>query len=242
MDVFKKEDFKYNPMAIKSKLKKVGNTILTSVNMSILVFGKFVEKDMTILDNVCKVIGVVAIVDENKNYAIMTVPGVYDVEPNAIGDIEIDGEHYYNLEIEKDEALISDITIVKNNSYIYKLFDVFVLNGKVPFFLGYEDMLKVFKNLPKFTGSKLGKDTLPFEIFVAMIARNEKDPTIEYRLSIKNKNDLKHIPKWVGLNNIYYSYGSTLAKIAGSYFKTGTLVATINKSSEPTKLEKILKA
>jgi len=241
MDVYESKDLKYNPTAIKSKLKTISNTISTSVDLTILVFGKFVDKDMTILDNVCKVMGVIAVMDDNKNYSIMTVPGVFDVEPNAIEDIEVDGEHYYGLRIEGGDSFISDTSIVKDNSYVYKLFNTLILNGKVPFFLGYNDMLTIFKNLPKFTGSKLGTDSLPFEIFISMIARNKKDPTKDFRLDLKTSKDFNTKPEWVGLSNIYYSYGSTLSKVAGSYFKTGTLVATINKSKEPTKLEKILR-
>jgi len=241
MDVYESKDLKHNPAIIKSKLKTIGNSIVTSENLTILVFGKFVEKDMTTLDNVCKVVGVLAIMDDNMNYSIMAVPGVVEVEPNAIENIDIDGEHYFGLKIEKGDSLISDTTIVKDNSYIYKLFNVLILNGKVPFFLGYKDMLSIFKNLPKFTGSKLGKDTLPFEIFISMVARNKEDPTKDFRLSLKTNKDVNSIPKWIGLSNIYYSFGSTLSKVAGSYFKTGTLVATVNKSKEATKLEKILK-
>jgi len=242
MDVYDSKDLKRNSDLIKSKLKTVGNSIITNVNLSILVYHKFVDKEMTILDNVCKVVGIIAIMDDDNNYAIMTVPGVMSVEPNEIEDIEIDGEHYYKLVIIKGEALISDTTIVKDTGYVYKVFDLLVLKGKVPFFLNYEDMLSLFKNFPEYTGTKIGKDTLPFEIFTAMIARDKNDPTKDFRLTVKTHNDaIKEPPKWVGLMNIYYSFGSTLSKIAGSYFKTGVLVAAVNKNKKQTKLEKILK-
>jgi len=242
MDVYNSSDLKRNSNLIKSKLKTVGNTIITNTDLSILVYHKFVDKEMTILDNICKVMGIMAIIDNDNNYAIMTVPGIMSVEPNEIEDVEIDGEHYYKLVISKGDALISDTTIVKDTGNVYKVFDLLILKGKVPFFLNYEDMLAIFKNLPEFTGTKIGKDTLPFEIFIAMIARDKNDPTKDFRLTVKTHNDaIKESPKWVGLTNIYYSFGSTLSKIAGSYFKTGVLVAAVNKNKKPTKLEKILK-
>jgi len=243
MDVLDSKDLKRNPDLIKKKLKNIGDSIVTSVNLSILVYNKFVDKNMTILDNVCKVAGIIAIMDEDNNYGIMTIPGVFTIEPSSIDDVEIDGDHYYRLEVEKDDIFISDITIVKDTSFAFKTFNVLILSGNIPFFLGYEDLLNIFENLPNYAGTKLGIDTLPFEIFTAMVARDIKNPTKDYRTVVKTRNDLtKILPKWVGLQDIYYSFGSTLSKVAGSYFKTGTLAAIVNKNEKPTKLEKILKA
>jgi len=243
MEAFKSSDFKRNPSVLTKHFKEKEKRIVTDKDMYILVHSKFVDKELTILDNVCKVMGILAVVDEDKNYTIMTIPGMYNVEPSGIENIEIDGELYYTLHIEAGDDLISDTTVVKDSNNAYKVFDLFILSGKIPFFLEYEDLLDVFANLPKFAGIKLGKDTLPFEVFVAMVARDKNDNTKDYRLIINDRKDLNSKkPEWVGLMNIYYSFGSTLSKVAGSYFKTGTLAAIVNKNEKPTKLEQLLKA
>jgi len=173
----------------------------------------------------------------------MTVPGVFNVESSEIDTIEIDGTNYYRLKIDANTPLISDTTIVKNGGLVYNIFELFILQGKIPFFLKYEDVVSIFTNMPKFTGTKTGKDSLPYEIFTAMIARNKKDPSEYYRNIINNINDTHTKPiLWTGLMNIYYSFGSTLAKVAGSYMKTGTLVAMVSpQHGKPTKLEKVLR-
>jgi len=242
MEVFKSKDFKRNSDLIKKKIKQKDNMLIANEDLYILVYGTFVEKNITILDNVCKVLGILAIVDEKGNYGIMNIPNTIKVEPNEIEDVEIDGEHYYKLAITGGEPLVSDLTVVKDTDYVYKVFEVLTLRGKVPFFIGYTDMLGIFSNLPKYTGASIGKDSLPFEFFTAMISRDIKDPTKNYRDGIKTKSDLSKEVKWIGVMNIYYSFGSTLAKIAGSYFKQGLLVSTVNKQEgEPTKLEKALR-
>ena len=238
MDSISSNGLKRNPKAIKDKLKTIGNTVKTSVDMKILVYDTFVSKRISILDNVCRIIGIVAIVDSNNNYAIMTVPGVINVEPNEISSIEIDGELYYELHITAGELLISDTNVVKDTDYVYKIFEALMLRGKVPFFIMYQDLLKIFINMPKYNGGSVGKDPLPFEIFTAIMARSSNDPTVFYRNSKHGDEE----PKWIGFMNIYYSFSSTLSKVVGSYFKTGVLVANVNKQKEPTKLEKILRA
>ena len=209
MDAVNSKDLNRNPKIITDKLKAIGNTMKTSANMRILVYDTYVSKGISILDNVCNIVGVLAILDDKNNYGVLTIPGIINVEPNEISSMEIDGELYHVLEIAAGELLISDTNIVKDTDFVYKIFEATMLRGKVPFFLEYEDMVKVFT---KFYRNTITKQT-----------GNPK-------------------PRWVGFMDIYYSFSSTISKVVGSYFKTGVLVANINKQKEPTKLEKVLRA
>ena len=242
MDVLDISKLKRNPEAIKKKIKKVENTMIAKENMLIVFPEKFVDKELTLLDNTSEVFGVVAILDEKNNYSILTIPSRFIVEPAEIENIEINEEPYIALHIEAGQALISNTKMVKNQDITFPIFDLFMLQGKVPWYINYEDLLDVFIKLDKYAGSKVGGLVLALEALTALNARDPKNPETEFRMIINNVEDMKKKPvEWVGLKNIYYSFKSTLSKIAGAYFKQGVLAAVVKPEKETTDLEYVLR-
>ena len=236
MDRIESKRFKRNPEVIKNMIKKEGYKVIALEELYVIFPSKFVDKGLTILGNISEVFGVIAVVDKDYNYGLYTIPARIDIEPSSIEEIEIDGVIYVKLTIEKHQLLFSSTKIVKNADITYPLFDLLIMQGKVPFYLEYEDLLEVFTNLPKYAGTKVGSHYLPIEIVISIIARDSKNPDIEYRWT---KGDKK--PMWIGLTNIYYSYKSTLAKIAGNYFKQGVIAAVVKPEKSVTDVEYALR-
>jgi len=233
---------KRNAKLIKSKYRKVGDMLIAKEKLYILFPSKFVDKDLSILDNVCKILGVIAIMDDNNNYAVSTIPGRIDIEPSEIETVDINNELYTMLVIEPGDPLFSDTRIIQNTDMVFNVFELLLLQGKVPFYLNYEDLLNVFTNMPRYTGTSVGKDSLVFEILIALSARNPNNLDQQFRMFVKDRKMAMSItPAWVGLRNIYYSYNSTLSKIAGSYFKKGLVASIIKPEKDATVLENILR-
>jgi len=233
---------KRNPEAIKKKLKKVDNTIIAKEDMLIIFPEKFVDKELTNLDNVSDVFGVVAVLDNNNNYSVLTIPSRFTVEPAEIENIEINEEPYVALHIEAGQPLISNTVMVKNQDVTFPIFDLFMLQGKIPWYINYEDLLDVFIKLDKYAGSKVGGLVLALEALTAINARDPKNPETEFRMVINSEEDMRKKPvEWVGLKNIYYSFKSTLSKIAGAYFKQGVIAAIVKPEKETTDLEYVLR-
>lgn len=242
MEKIEIKNLKRNPDKIKKLIKTVGDMAIAKENLYIIFPQKFVDKELSILDNICEILGVVMIMDDDYNYSVMTIPGKLTTEPNEIETVEIDNELYVQLVIEKDNTLITSNKIVKNTDLIYQIFELLMLQGKVPFYLNYIDLFNVFSNIPKYTGSDVGIDTLGFEVLIAISARNPNNLDMQFRKFIKTEKDMiNKNPKWVGLKNIYYSYNSTLSKIAGSYFKKGLVAAIVKPEDKSTTLENILR-
>jgi len=236
------KNLKRNPSKIKNSLKTTGDMVIAKKNLSIIFPQKFVDKELTILDNICEILGIIIIMDEDLNYSVMTVPGKLSTEPNEIETVEIGDELFVKLIIEEGNAIFTSNKIVKNTDLIYQIFELLMLQGKVPFYLNYIDLYKVFSNIPKYTGSDVGIDTLGFEVLIAISARNPNNLDMQFRKYIKdNKDMVETTPAWVGLKNIYYSYNSTLSKIAGSYFKKGLIAAIVKPEDKSTTLENILR-
>ena len=242
METLDHSKWKRNKAAINSKLIQKGSMVIAKEDLSIFFPGRFVDKKLTVIKNSLKALGALCIKDDKNNYAVLLVPGHIPITPNELIDIELDGEHYYEVKINKGQPIFDSTTIVADMDLVYSLFELFILQGKVPWYMEYLDLIKFFSKLPKYSGTKVGNNTLSFEMFIAMAARDINNPEVEYRTLLTKESDMNTKPlKWIGLQNIYYSFRSTLAKVGGSYFKQGLLAANVNHEQKATDLENILR-
>lgn len=124
-----------------------------------------------------------------------------------------------------------------NDSFLYDLFDEFFIKGNIPWFLDYDDVNDLLLETKKYAGSNIGKNPLAFEILTSIIARDPNDKKQFFR----KLDNTKKKPTYVGLNNIYYSYTTTGARLVGGYYGPGVTAAVVDKEEEASYIEKILK-
>jgi len=246
MDELKNIDFKSlerDPEYFKKVLTQYDDNIVTNKEVYIMFPAKFVDRDLSSLGNICNIIGLIAIMDiEANKYSILTVPSRLETMPSEIGNIVVDGEGYYVLKYDADSEIISSRKLIKESDFIFDMFELFLVKGKVPWYYGYNDVVKIFNNIKKYTGGKAAENQLAIELLVSIIARYDIDWSIEYRNVIESLKDLKEVPlAWVGLENIFYSFRSTLSKLAGAYMKKGIVSAIINPEKEISDLEHVLR-
>ena len=219
-----------------------GDTVIAKEELYYLFPDKFIDKKLSIMDVTCSLLACMAICKDN-SYAVMKFPCRVQVTPNKIEDVVINDVLYKKLTIEKGELLLDSTKYVKDGSMVYDVFEYLIIQGKVPWYLEYEDLFDFFKHVPEYTGTTVGKDPLVFEILTAVISRDEKKLDRAYRNIINSKEDLKKKGvNYIGLLNIYYTFKSTLAKISGSYFKEGIISAIVNgPTKKATDLERIIR-
>ena len=232
MESLKSDDLKKVDISKNIYIKK--NVMYTNKPCSIMFPHKFVEKNLSEIDDTSKIIGIVAVVYGN-TYGTILIPNTIEVTPTTIENINIDGENYYKLNIDKDFPLIDNTEIVKNSKHTFGLFDTFVLQGKIPWYIDYNNLLTLLMNLDKYAGSNIGKDVVVLALIISLISRKDKEVTVPYR--IENKGKIR----WVGFNDIYYSYSDTLSKIVGSYMKKGMISSIVNPEKVGNKLGDILR-
>jgi len=243
MEIIDIKKFKRNPNAIKKKLKKSNNTFIATDNLYIMFPTKYIDKGLAVLDNICEILGVFIVYDDNLNYSVLTIPSMINIEPNDIIDAVINNnEQYMILHIEKGQPLFNNLTIIKSIDTVFPIFDLMLLQGKIPWFINYIDFVNILIGFKKYAGSKVGNFVLGLEALAAINARDMNNPDVEFRMILKNEKDIENIyPEWVGLKNIYYSFKSTLSKLAGSYFKQGIIAGIVKPEDKTTDLEYVLR-
>ena len=70
---------------------------------------------------------------------------------------------------------ISNTKLIKDPFGAYDFFDLYLMQGKVPWYITYEDLIDIFSNFKKYTGMKATENMLVVEILTAITTRWRKD-------------------------------------------------------------------
>jgi len=221
---------KHKPDIIKKLFRASGDSVFTTEDVKIYFPSRFINKSLAILGNTVKLLNFFIVVDGNGNYGKIMKPIMYDFSPNSITEAMMDGVLYTVMEFEKDDVFIPYAVALMNTNFIYSLFDEFFIRGKIPWYLTYIDVVNVLDEARYYTGSAVGDAIVGYEFITAIISRSRKDKKVQYR----RLKDRKESPVYVGLNNVYYSYDTTGAKILGNYMSEGIVAALVNKETEST--------
>lgn len=243
MDTLNISGLNRNPDVIKKSLVKIGNSLVTKKNLRVIFPDRYNDINLAIIGSTVRLVSIFAIIDDNGNYSVANLPIFVDLSPSNIGDIEVDGIMNKVLYFEEGSVFMENIDLMVDNRFLYDLFNEFYISGKIPWFMNYDDTMKIFEKTKKYANSDLGENPITFEILASIISRLPSNKAVYYREAITSVSDIaKTKPNYVGLMNIYYTFANTISKIAGNYFTQGLNSALVNKETEVTKIETMLRA
>lgn len=220
---------------IQSNIIEKDNKFFTK-EKTIIEFPKwYADKDlMEIVNNEYYIYGIFAIKMNNK-YSVSIIPTLINTTPIVIKETQVNDTEYYQFIYNKNDCIINSKSVVKKELLSYNMFENFFIRAKVPWFLEYEDLIKIMDNLNKYAKSPLGDNYLATELVTSFIARSKKDLKTFYRLALNE--DVEYID----LLNPYYANLNTVAHLAGGYFQENLVSAILNKEKEPSKLENLVR-
>jgi len=193
------------------------------------------------MGSIVNVLAVFAVIDAKGNYGVVSAPVFMGISPDNVRDILIEGDIYKAIEMREGSVVVPNRNLLKQESFMYDLFDEFFLQGRVPWYVTYDALADMFMEASKYAGSKIGKDPLAMEIVTAIVSRSPDNKLISYREYL-SKGKGKGSPEYVGISNIYYSYNNTLAKVMGGYMQQGVTTAIVHKEEKTSKVSGLLRA
>jgi len=236
--------FKRNPKFMDKYTITKGNNVTAKEELYYLFPDKFLDKNLAVIDVTSTLLACMAICNNKDEYAVLNLPCKIKVSPSSTEEVMIGDVLYQKVVMDEGDLIIDDLKYVKNGNMVYHVFEYFVIQGKIPWYLEYEDVFELFNNIPEYTATSVGKDPLVFEILTSIITRTQKDIKISYRNAINTEADkINTKARYIGLMDIWYTFKSTLSKIAGSYMKDGIVSSIVNgPGKEATDLEKIIRS
>lgn len=171
-----------------------------------------------------------------EKYSVSIIPTLCISKPIMINEIEREDVKYIQLIFGKDDCILENNKVIKHGRLSYNFFETFFLYARVPWFVEYEDLVKIMDNAKTYAGSGLGDNYIANELITSFITRSKKDKRVFYR-QINGVGE----KEYVDLMNPFYSVKSNLNKLAGSYFNNSLVSAIVQPNKNSSKLEELVR-
>jgi hypothetical protein len=230
-----------NPKSVLATLHEMeDDTLVTSTGCKVYVPSRFAERGLASLGAETYIIGICAIVVGDQ-YGIMMVNAMMRLDPAEINRVQVGEDEYLEFVFYPGSVVIANLKLVKTDTLTYKIYDEIIAKARVPWYLNYFDLAKIFDTARLHAGANIGGNKEVTELLISISARNPKNRVQYYRQVIESENDIAtNPPYYASLKDVTLSATNAVNKLGGGYFRNGT-VSAINSPSERTeRLEEIL--
>lgn len=227
-------NLKRNPKSIQSKVF-VKNNKLYCKEKTIIEFPKwYMDKELGTMQEVAQVYGIFAMIVGNE-YSVSVIPTLLQTSPIMISEIDRDGVTYLQFIYGKGDCILDDMRAVKYDTISYNFFETFYMYARVPWYVEYEDLVKIMDNLPGYAKSGVGENPIANELVSSFITRSAKDKNVYYRQDMKNGS------VYVDLMSRFYSVKSGVGLLGGNYMTESIVSALVQPPKAATKLEVLVR-
>lgn len=216
--------------------------LVTSRPTKIIVPARFEERGLTEVGVETHIVGIYAMVVDDLYYGVSLVNAMIRIEPFSTMKIKINGIDHYEFTFRPGDTVFSSTTLVKSDVLVYRIYDEIISKGRVPWYLGYSELGRIFDTARYHAGANIGANREVTELIISMIARNKKDRTKYYRTAVNSLEEMKtNPPAFVPLRSVIYAATNTTNKLAGSHFSDGIVSALVSPADRPERLETLLR-
>lgn len=220
------------------------NRVVATKDIDIVFPEFYFEKNLAKMDNYFRVIGIVAFIDPvSKKYSVMNIPTVVLFHIPEINHFVYNDVKYFRLSYRPGDTIIHNLDVMVDNKIEYYIFHCMIGLGHIPWYMNYDDVIKLTELDYHYFGEYLGATQSILELIYSTVARNPDNDKFLFNSVVKDPNNLvKEKPKWVGIRNISLGAVDTASKIMGSYFDEGLTSAIAEPSKKLTPLESVLRS
>ena len=232
-----------DPQKVHASLRELPDKrLITLTGCRIYTPVRFSERGLVSIGEEIHIVGIYAIVVEDKYYGVSMVNAMLRITPYTRNTVTINGDDYYEFLFEPGSTVVASVDLVKTDVLTYRIYDELISKGNVPWYLGYSELAKLFDTAKYHAGANIGTEHEVTELLVSMISRDPSDRTKYYRQAIQTAEDLKTIsPAFIPLKSVTYSATNTTNKLAGSHFSEGVVSALVSPSERTERIESLLR-
>lgn len=190
-----------------------------------------------------QIVGLAAIVFEDKYYGVLNVNAMMRINPSRIERVKIEGVEHFEFHISPGGVVTPNLNLFVSDNILFDIYNEVVAGAKVPWYLTYEDLGKLFETAQEHAGAGIGRNADVIEIIMAKIARLPNDRAKPFSLAAANPEQFfKMKPTYVPLRSVMFSATNTMTKLAGSYMQHGVVSAIVRPTEKVSRLESILRS
>ena len=229
---------------VRSCLKELANgQLLCTEACRIQIPTRYADINIAQIGIETHVYGIFALILSDGSYSVTKINAMVHLMPRRTTTVTIENRDYYEFSFEANDVIVASTSLVKRDAMMYNILDEFFFQGKVPWYVNYNDLGTIFDSAKYHAGSNIADSYASIELIASLVSRSEHDLTKYYRSTIADKpDDQLPEPAYNSLNDVFYSATNTLNKLAGSYFKDGVISALVTKTQTVSHLERLLRA
>lgn len=216
--------------------------LVTNRGCKIYIPARFTEHELAYVGIETRIVGIFAITVEDTHYAVSMVNAMVQIDPTSTIKVLVDGDEYYEFSFDPGATVITSLMLVQTDTLTYKIYNDIFSKGRVPWYLGYDELARIFDTAKYHANANIGQQQEVTELLVSIIARNEENRHLFYRQTIESFDDLKTTPPaFIPLRSVTYAATNTLNKLAGSYAKDGLISALVSPTTRMEPIEAIIR-
>lgn len=227
---------------VKSYLRELEDgRLVTTKGCKIYIPCRFEERELASIGIETHIVGIYAMTVEDTYYAVSLVNALIRIDPTSTVRVLINGDEYYEFMFEPGATVMKSVDLVKTDTLVYKIYNEIFAKGRVPWYVGLNDLAKIFDTASYHAGANIGQNQEVTELLVSIIARNAENRHQYYRQFAKTEEALKTPPAFIALRSVTYAATNTLNKLAGSYARDGLVSALVTPTERVERIEEILR-
>lgn len=217
--------------------------VVTSRECKIYIPSRFAERGLAEIGVDNYIIGIYAIVVDDKYYGVSNINAMIRIDPSYVLRVKLHGVEYFEFTFSPGSTVIMSTGLVKIDTLVYRIYDEIISKGRVPWYLDYNDLGKIFDTAKLHAGANIGQNSEVTELIVSMICRDKVDRNKYYRSTVLSADDIKtRPPAYIPLRSVIYAATNTTNKLAGSYFGTSVVSALVSPADRTERIEALLRS
>ncbi len=228
---------------INSKIIIEGSTLVAREDIKIHIPERFTSRKLASIDFKTTTVGVFAIISKDGYYAVSRTPALIPLSPASTTVTVVNEVNYLEFGFDAGSVICPNIEIVQDNTLPYYIFEEIISKGRVPWYLNYEDVCKIFVSSIKYANFFFGNNNSIMELLASEIARDSSNAQIFYRTTVKSMEQASKMkPRMVPMRSVLYGANNTTARLLGAYFDESLTSALVNHSDRLEGVEEILRS
>ncbi|MDD3172129.1 MAG: hypothetical protein PHF63_00420 [Herbinix sp.] len=157
----------------------VDHIIFTGNKLDVMIPYHYIERNLaTLYGERIELFGLVDVLLDDKIKEVLNLPTMITIYPHEINEKTIDNEKYVIATFFKND-IFTDVNIRQDSSNV-EIFINMIFSGKMPRFLKYNDILKVWLKNLSLNSIDLGTSSTILEIIIAEVCRYKNDPQFKF--------------------------------------------------------------
>lgn len=231
---------KHDIGVVGSAFKELEDNSLVAMREARIYFpARFTEQHLATVEVETHCIGHFAIVVDGC-YSCYSVNAMIRLDPAEVNKVVWEDEEYYELVFFPGSIVIPNLLLAKVDTNVYHIYNGILSKGRIPWYLSYENLMKIFMTAPEFAGANIGEEHEVIEMLVSLIARNPENPT-EYFRSNYGKEGSAAKPQYISFKSVEYAATNTTNKLGGANFARGVVAALVDPSTSLERIETSLR-